>query len=297
MALMVGFYEVIYGCVCFISSIFNALVIYTLVYSLPSKTRKTLRTSCVLHLSICDLIASLILPFSIPSISNGWTFGSFWCTMTMGLLIMEQFTKVFVLVLLDFTLIAQHQGNVYNLTNFRVLLLFTFCWFSGILMAIFFTTLVSLGNKCDIFWPEFSSASFSEAFTFTYTICYFIFPIAVLYFLYKQIQKKPFENIQESFEMIRMAVYLTTVHIVFSFGHMIAQWIFTFHKMPSDIPEPDWKINLALLTGLIWQMIPIIFPIIYYYYWPEFQRAVMDVIMDTLGYRPVARFENNKVQF
>jgi membrane protein len=243
------------------------------------------------------LIASLILPFSISSISNGWTFGSFWCNMSMGLLIMEQLTKAFVLVLLDFILIAQHQGHIYTLSNFKAFILFAFCWASGVLTALFFISLVSFGHKCDIFWPEFSNTSFSEAFTFTYTICYFIFPVAVLYLLYKQSRKEPFENTQESFEMIRMALYLTIAHVALSSGHMLAQWIFTFHKIPSGIAEPEWKVNLALLTGLIWQTIAVVFPLIYYRYWPEFQKAVTDVIMDTLEYRPLARFENNKVPY
>ncbi|XP_015795307.1 C-X-C chemokine receptor type 2 [Tetranychus urticae] len=284
--------EVIYAFICVLGFVFNFMVIYVIFCCISSKSRSRLTSRTILSLALCDLLATLNLPFFIASMSNGWSFSSSLCKLFTFTLILEQFAKTFLLSLLGLTSVAQYRGSVYNLTTAKITILLGSIWTSSFVLALTFASLTSPNLNCDLFLSY--DFAFKETFTFTYTICVLFLPIMILSLLLHQSRSEPFEPTESVIELFELTIGLLSVHITLSLGHVIGTWITTFSKVPPGIPEPAWKVQWIMVSGIIWCSLRFVFPIIYTYFWTEFRKGLIAIFTDSLEYRPMARYENSK---
>lgn len=282
----------IYAFICVIGFVSNFLVIYVIFCCISPKSRSRLTSRTILSLALCDLLGVLNLPFFISSMSNGWSFSSTLCSFFTFTLIVEQFAKTFLLTLLGLTSVAQYQGSVYNLTEAKMTILLGSIWTSSIVLSLIFTSLTSSQVNCDLFLSY--DFPFKETFTFMYTICVLFLPIMILSLLLYQSRREPFEPTESVIELFELSIGLLTVHIILSIGHVIGVWISTFSKVPPGIPEPEWKVEWIMISGIIWCAQRFVFPIVDSYFWTEFRKGLISIYTDSLEYRPMARYENPK---
>lgn len=258
---------------------------------MSSKTRARLTSRCILNISICDLIAILNLPFFIASMSNGWSFSKEFCKFLTFTLMTEQFSKAFLLTLLGLTSYAQYRGSVYQITQIKMLLLLASAWIPSLIIASIFNLLLGDKYECDLFCSSYFY--FKETFTFVYTICVLLVPIIVLALLLRQSRSPPFERTESTLELFELTIALLTTHILLAAGNVTSQWINTFYRLPPAFPEPKWKLHWTMIAGMIWFCSRIIFPFIYALIWTEYRKALTTIFVDSLEYRPMARYEQN----
>lgn len=285
--------EIVYGLICFAGLIANSVTLYIICVSISSKTRGCLTARCIFNLSLCDLIAVLLLPFFIATMNSGWNYGLKFCELLTFIQITEQFAKAFILSLLGITSYAQYRGSVYQLTKTKMLFLFLSVWIPSLLLSSIFVLLLDERYQCDLFCSSYFH--FKETFTFIYTICVFVVPIIVLVLLLRQSRSPPFERTEAVIELFELTIALLSVHIILTAGHVLGQLINTFHRLPPGFPEPDWKIRWTMFAGIIWYTTRFVFPLVYGLMWTEFRKSALSLFTDIYEYRPMTRFNHNNV--
>lgn len=88
----------IYGILCFVGVLANALVIY----AVAACKKKMVSDIYVLSLAIADMLFLLVMPFNIHQLvrDRQWVFGNFMCTAVVVVDVSNQFTTVGVVTVL-----------------------------------------------------------------------------------------------------------------------------------------------------------------------------------------------------